>query len=339
MKRFRLISIILLLLVAIYFMFFFKTNSKKAPANEYIALHGATFGTFYHVTYAIAGNTNLQVAIDSTLRQVDSALSMFNQQSIIARINAGDTAVCTNALFDSVFLCAQRISTASGGAFDITVAPLVNFWGFGFEQPDSVCMSQLDSLMPLIGYHKVRLENHHIIKDDPHIMLDASAIAKGFGCDCVANTLEHYGVTNYMIEIGGEVRTAGHNAQGNIWRIGINKPVDDTTGTTSQIERVVPLANGGMATSGNYRNFYTRNGQRFAHTIDPHTGRPVQHSLLSATVTAADCMTADAVATACMVLGVEPGMALCKQLGLECFFIYAEGDSTRTIWSKGFQTE
>lgn len=248
---------------------------------------GMIFGTVYNVTYQ--SNRDLGDGIMATMKEVDASLSMFNQNSTISKVNRNEQ-IEPDRMFVDVFELAQNISKQTNGAFDITVAPLVNAWGFGFKKGQMPTQQQIDSLLNIIGYQKVRYTETNgkgaIIKSDPRIMLDCSAIAKGYGSDAVARYLESQGVENYMVEIGGEVVTRGINSQQQPWRIGISKPVDDTLNVNSDIQTVINVKDMAMATSGNYRNFYYKNGKKYAHTIDPKTGRPVQHSLLSATVLA-----------------------------------------------------
>ena len=285
---------------------------------------GAVFGTFYHTTYQ--SNKNLQKEMDAALDSVNNSLSMFNSESTLSHLNRNED-MHSDAMFDQVFRLAQRVSEATDGAFDVTVAPLVNAWGFGFKngtRPDS---AQVDSLKNLVGWKRVKLSNGLVEKDDPRMVLDFSAIAKGYGCDVVANVLRRHGVRNFMVEIGGEVVVEGHNTKEKPWSIGVNKPEDDTLNVNNELEDILHLTNCAMATSGNYRNFYvTEDGRKVAHTIDPHTGYPVQHSILSATVIAPTCAEADAFATSFMVMGLEKAKkVLEKQPQLKVFFIYAEG--------------
>lgn len=292
---------------------------------------GGVFGTFYHITYQSA--QPLQNGIDSTLRQVDASLSPFNKESVITAIN-NNTNMKADEMFTEVFILAQEVSKATNGAFDITVAPLVNLWGFGFKNMDEVTKNKVDSLLPLVGYQKVHLIDGIVKKDMDETMLDCSAIAKGYGVDMVGRYLEKKGVKNYMVEIGGEVRVRGINPKGELWRVGINKPIDDVTNMNAEIEQVLQITQLSMATSGNYRNFYEKDGKKYAHTIDPHTGYPVQHSVLSSTVLAEDCAKADAYATSFMVLGLDEAKKVLKrQPDLMAFFIYADENGETKIWS------
>ena len=271
---------------------------------------GKIFGTLYTVTYE--HNADLQPQIVAAMQAVDNSLSPFNKQSIITHVNNNDS-VCVDELFIEVFNTAKHIYGETHGAFDPTVAPLVNAWGFGFKKGANISTTTIDSLCMLVGFDRINLHEGYITKADPRIMLDFSAIAKGYGSDRVARVLDSCGIKNYMVEIGGEVVVKGHNKSGNPWGIGITKPTDDSLSVNQELQTVLRLTDCAIATSGNYRNFYYKDGVKYAHTIDPRTGYPVQHSLLSATVIADNCMRADALATAFMVLGADSAMAYCER--------------------------
>ena len=271
---------------------------------------GKIFGTLYTVTYE--HNADLQPQIVAAMQAVDNSLSPFNKQSIITHVNNNDS-LEVDGLFTEVFHTAERIYNESHGAFDPTVAPLVNAWGFGFKKGMNIGDTTIDSLRKLVGLSRIRLEDKRVVKADERIMLDFSAIAKGYGSDCVARVLDSCGIQNYMVEIGGEVVVKGHNKNRNPWGIGITKPMDDSLSVNQELQTVLRLTDCAVATSGNYRNFYYKDGVKYAHTIDPRTGYPVQHSLLSATVIADNCMRADALATAFMVLGVDSAIAYCER--------------------------
>ena len=263
---------------------------------------GTIFGTTYHITYQY--DEDLQPELEARMKEVDNALSMFNKESIISKVN-NNQPVELNEMFVEVFQQAQKISEDTDGAFDITVAPLVNAWGFGFKNEQMPDKHAVDSLMAIVGYQKVSYDGKHIIKRDPRITLDCSAIAKGYGVDVVARLLEEKGIDNYMVEIGGEVVTHGISEKRVPWKIGVTKPTDDPLQEGNELQTVLNLTDKAMATSGNYRNFYYKGKRKYAHTIDPKTGYPVQHSILSATVLTNRCMRADAYATAFMVMGFE----------------------------------
>ena len=292
--------------------------------KPYISNSGKIFGTFYNITYS--SDKNLHDVIKKTLLKVDNSLSPFNKESVISAIN-NNTGTDTDSMFTHVFTLAQEVSAKTEGAFDITVAPLVNAWGFGFKKGFTPDSTSIDSLRQYVGYGTVTLTDGKIAKQHPQTMLDCSAIAKGYGCDAVAAVLEANGIKNYMVEIGGEVVTKGKNNKGGLWTIGISKPTDNPTASNNELQEIIAISGKSMATSGNYRNFREVNGQKVAHTIDPRTGYPVQHSLLSATVIADDCATADAWATSFMVMGLEKAMEICNnEKSIEAYFIYSDGD-------------
>lgn len=306
--------------------------------KEYIRNTGRIFGTYYSVIYQQPEGVDLQEKMEERMREFDRSLSTFNRESVISRINRNDTTVRTDRYFENMYVVAERVSQCTDGAFDITVAPLVNAWGFGFGDGDRTKRPVTDTIMPYVGYRKIKLENHRLLKQDPRIMLDASAIAKGYSSDVMAALLEENGCRNYMVEIGGEVVCRGVNPKGEKWRIGINKPIDDETNLRNEIEKIVSITDAGMATSGNYRQFYYLNGKKYSHTIDPRAGIPVNHNLLSATVVAPTCMEADAFATAFMVLGKDKALELCEATpGMDCLLIYADDDGqSRVVYTDGF---
>ena len=305
------------------------THSRSEAKPEYRTAQGLVFGTSYHITYLY--NADLQEDIEKTLALVDNALSMFNPNSTISAVNRSESVFVDDTLFLKVFRRAMEISDLTGGAFDITVAPAVNAWGFGFKHAENIRQATIDSLLEITGYRKIHEADGLITKDDPRIMLDCSAIAKGFGSDMVASMLRSKGIVDFMVEIGGEIVVSGQNPKGKLWNIGISKPVDDSLSVSSELQTVIPVTDIAMATSGNYRNFYVKDGRKYAHTIDPHTCQPVSHSLLSATVFAPDCATADALATSMMVMGLDSAQALLsRHPEFQAYLIYQAPDGTIT---------
>ena len=301
MRRLLFIACSLLLLVS-------------CAQKEYRQNTNFVFGTIYNITYQ--SDRDLQQEIEAELMKVDGEFSMFNPQSTVARINSGDSTVERCEMFNEIYQLAQTVSKETDGAFDITVAPLVNAWGFGFKHEQLPTPEQVDSLLQLRN------------------QMDFSAIAKGYGCDVVARLLESHGIHNYMVEIGGEVVVSGKNAKGDDWHIGITKPTEDSLNVEGEMQTVLSITDHAMATSGNYRNFYYQGGRKYAHTIDPRTGYPVQHSLLSATVLAENCATADAYATSFMVLGVEGAKAvLARHPELMAYLIYTDEKGQLTTWA------
>lgn len=313
------------------------SGCAEKETSKYKVAEGKIFGTSYSVKYE--ADDDLQNDIINCLNDFDNSLSVFNENSIISRINRNED-VDTDPYFEEMFVTAQQISELSQGAFDITVAPLVNLWGFGFENKGEVTQDKIDSLLQLTSFLGVTLntDDHHVYKRDERIMIDASALAKGYACDVVADLLASKGCENYLVDIGGEIVAKGLNAEGEPWKIGITKPIDDPTGTVNELEDVISSINVKMATSGNYRNYYIeKGGQRRSHTIDPRTGYPVHHKLLSATITASSCMRADALATTCMVMGEDEALEFIESIeDAECYLIIAEGSELKVVTSRGW---
>jgi thiamine biosynthesis lipoprotein len=310
-----------------------------------VKLEGKTMGTFYHISFLSAesrspSHAELQSAVDSLLMAFNQSVSTYIPASTISRANQSDSLMEVDAYFAKVFQSAREVSARTDGAFDVTVMPLVNAWGFGYADTTGVDSASIDSLRSLVDFRKVELmetDGKYILrKADPRIQLDFSAIAKGYGVDLICGLLEEKGISRYMVEIGGELRTKGKNARDESWQIGIDKPVDDPSGSDRELKAVLALENKAVATSGNYRNFYYRNGKKVSHEIDPKTGYPAGNNLLSAVVVAGDCMTADAYATAFMVMGLEKSLDfLEKDTTLGAYLIYAdEAGEMKTVFTE-----
>lgn len=327
MKNKKLIWQIPFLLILIFGSIYVIRQQHDTP---YQKDEGFIFGTVYHITYQ--SDENYQKEIEAELMKVDQSLSPFNKASIISSVNRNEK-VKVNEMFSEVFNLAESISNETQGAFDITVAPMVNAWGFGFKTGNPPTKQTIDSLRAIVGYQKVALKNGYIVKQNPKTMLDCSAIAKGFGSDVVARFLQKKGIQNYMVEIGGEIVVRGNSDKKLPWRIGINKPTDDSLNTNQELQDVVNVTDIAMATSGNYRNFYYKNGKKYAHTIDPKTGYPVQHNILSATVLAKNCATADAYATSFMVMGLDGAKKILeKHPELDAYLIYSDHKGSNKVW-------
>ena len=303
---------------------------RQQQSTPYQKNAGLIFGTTYSVTYQCG--EDLQEEIEAELKKVDDEFSMFNSQSIVARLNNGEQPELSNDFID-VFKLARQVSEDTNGAFDITVAPLVNAWGFGFKHEQMPSKEQVDSLRELIGYRYVTLKDKTITMQKPGMMLDFSAIAKGYGVDVVARLLERHDIKNYMVEIGGEITTRGINPERVPWRIGVNKPSEDALNENHELQTILNVTDKSMATSGNYRNFYVKGGKKYAHTIDPKTGYPVQHSLLSATVLTDRCAKADAYATSFMVLGMDGAKQILERhKELMAYLIYTDSKGNLAVW-------
>ncbi len=325
----------------------------SSPA--YRSIRGETMGTYYNITYADSLERDLQPEIDELLRLLNLEVSTYIPQSTVSAFNRSEKGLpldynpadtgggsYPNTYFLDNLELAREIYTFSGGAFDPTVMPLINYWGFGYTPKRAVAQIdslRVDSLMAFVGLDKVVLEEKVLTKAAPGVQLDFSAVAKGYGVDRVGLLLEEKGIVHYLVEIGGEVRARGRNARGEWWRLGISTPSE--TAGLADIQVAVPLRDRAMATSGNYRNFYEVDGVKYGHTINPFTGFPEKNLLLSASVTAPDCATADALATAFMVLGPEKALALAEQKQhTEAYFILSDGKGgMTTLQTSGWETE
>lgn len=316
-KSFSLACIILMVLVGCSDMRYYFTE-------------GRVYGTTYHVSYESARNYDVEIRTE--MERVNSSLSMFNPKSVIARWNREETDT-VDSLVLKLWTKAWGVYTLTDGAFDITVAPLVNAWGFGLEGKQQPTSRELDSLRALVGMSKVTLKDNRLIKSLEGIQIDASSIAKGLGVDLVAEFFDSHGINNYMIEIGGEIRLKGESNKGRPWHIGIDKPIEDSTAMNRELQAVLEMTEGALATSGNYRRYYIVDGKKYAHTINPKTGYPVQRDIIGASVYAPTCMEADAYATSFMVLGFVEAKKLVQSLpGLEACLIYLDDQGKENVW-------
>lgn len=307
------------------------------PRKEFREMVCYELHTPYSVKYE--ASQNLENEIRQVMRDYYKAINPFDSTSIIAHVNRNEEVVI-DSIFAMVFNTAIQVAEATDGALDVTCAPYINAWGFGFKT-DSTAVTQavIDSLSQFVGYNKVALEDGKVIKKDPRLLLNFSALGDGCACDLIANLLDNHEVENYMIEVGGEVRTSGHNPRGVAWHIGIVTPEEDPNGTNSNLQAVAKLdGRYGLATSGNYRNFYERNGRKYGHTINPATGYPAEQDVLSATVIASTSIEADAYATALMVMGREKAREIATEnKELAYYLIYIDSnDSICTEQSPSF---
>ncbi|MEP7107788.1 MAG: FAD:protein FMN transferase [Ferruginibacter sp.] len=307
--------------------------------NNTIKISGVAQGTTYHITYLAGQNSNYREAFDSIFNKIDLSLSTYVPASIISKINKNDTAVIVDDYFSDVFNKSIEVSEKTKGLFDVTVAPVVNAWGFGFTRKEKVNKILIDSLLKYIGYKKVRLEGKKLVKEIPQVMLDFNAIAQGYTVDVLASFLESNGIGNYLVEVGGELRAKGKKVNDSCWTVGIEQPDEDPTDGVS-LKAMVKIKDKALATSGNYKKFYVEDGKKYTHIIDPFTGYPAKNNLLSTSVIAGNCITADAYATAFMVMGLEKSkqfLSEYKELNLEVFFIYDENGAWKTYTSKKFE--
>lgn len=303
-----------------------------------VHLQGEAQGTYYNMVYYDSLQRNLHPQVDSILKAFDRSVSLWVPASVLSRVNRNDTTVVLDKNFIGNFRYSQQVSRATNGAFDMTVGPLVEAWGFGFESREKVGKRIVDSLLPLVGWQKIKIVNGKVVKADPRMQIDFNGIAQGYSDDVVGAFFDSLGIHNYLIDIGGEVKAKGEKPDGSYWRVGIEKPAADSV-SPRVLKAVIALHNLSVATSGSYRKYYEENGIRYSHTIDPKTGYPVQHSLLSVSVLAKNTALADAYATAFMVMGYKKSRHFVEHHpGLEAFFIWSDKNkSFRSYATPGFK--
>jgi thiamine biosynthesis lipoprotein len=309
-------------------------NKKQIP----VKIQGTAQGTYYSIIYFDSLNRNFKKQIDSILNAFDKSVSLWVKESTLSKVNNNDTTVIIDKWFEENFKLSKEVAKATGGAFDFTVEPLVQAWGFGFDETTNVDSTIIDSILQFTGYDKVRLSKHKIIKSDDRIKFDFNAVAQGYSVDVIGNFLQNKGIKNYLVDIGGEVKAKGTKPDGKLWRVGVEKPAK-TKDSKRELKLVIGLKNMSIATSGNYRKYYEKNGIRYSHTINPATGYPVKHSLLSVSVLSDSTAVADAYATAFMVMGYEKARTFVENnKNLEAFFIYYDStDNYKTYATPGFR--
>jgi len=318
---------------------FFLNACKKEAELQKIQFQGEAQGTYYAITYFAADTLVTQNQVDSLLDDFDQSASLWVENSLLSRINKNDTEVRLDQHLIDLFNQSRIISEATDGAFDITVGPLVKVWGFWFKEPIKVDQHVVDSLLPLVDFKGISIENGRIVKSNPNMMFDFNAIAQGYSVDLTGGFLETKGINNYLVDIGGEVLGRGQKPDGNPWRVGIEKPSKDAD-SERQLKATISLRNRAVCTSGNYRKYYEIDGVRYSHAINPKTGYPAKNTLLSASVVADNAATADGYGTAFMVMGFEKAKEFIEtHTELEAYFIYSDTDGSLKTWmSKGLET-
>ena len=298
-----------------------KGSEETKTAEVYI--EGEAQGTTYHIKYIDSNQTDYKKQFDSILLAIDQSVSSYLPTSLISQLNNEKDTIVLDKIFKSVYLKSLEIGEKTDYAFDVTIAPVINAYGWGFKNKSTITPQLIDSLLQLVGVSNFKLSGDTLIKLLPNAMLDFNAIAQGYSADLLADFLDQRNIQDYMVEMGGEVKTKGKNAEGERWRLGIDKPIEDAKSRT--LSAILSLENEALATSGNYRKFYEENGVKYSHTIDPISGYPVTHTLLSASVVAKTSMEADGYATAFMVIGLEKAkLILESNAELDALLIYAD---------------
>lgn len=301
---------------------FFVSCSDKTPRIEY---SGITQGSYFSIIYYDENDRDFRDDIDFYLTMVDKSVSLWNENSIISKVNRNED-VTINKIFKDNFELAQKASEFSDGAFDATIGPLVSAWGFHYKKELNMTPKMVDSIRQYVGYHKVKIVDNKVVKENPNITLDFNAVAQGYTADLIARMLDFKGVRSYLVDIGGEIMTKGTKPNGKMWTIGIEKPAEKFDSERS-VQTKIEVRNKGVVTSGNYRKYIEKDGIRYSHSIDPKTGYPVEHNLLSATVIADNAAWADCLATICMLVGKEKASKLLENLdGVEAYFIFVDDD-------------
>ncbi len=317
------------------------TGCRKS--GEYYTLDGVTQGSTYHIVFQpkVSSDSSFTAVRDSValyLERIDHSLSGYNPNSILTAFNE-NRPVKLDQIFIDNFKASQQMNQKTGGIFDPSAAPLFDLWGFGFKNGVDVTPAQIDSVKEFIGMHRFHLDSSAIVKDDPRCKLNFNAIAQGYTADYIAARFSEMGMENFLVEVGGEIYAKGCNPKGKLWNVGIDKPIDGNNVPGASIQAIVRISSKGLVTSGDYRKFYMKEGKKISHSINPKTGFPIEHNLLSATVVAENATFADAFATYLMVIGLDEAIkAVEAEEGVEALLIYNSNDTLKVWSSKGMNT-
>lgn len=316
----------------LYSLIFILSACNSPDKKSYHEINGEAQGTSYTIKYTGLEKSNLKFEVDSILKRFDSSLSTYLPSSLISQLNLNNK-VEYDAWLKFMFLESKKINLLTSGSFDPTIGPLIKEWGFDFSEGQWLDSSAVDSLKNFCGFSLYQLFGDSLYKNSS-AYINFNAIAQGYAVDILAQHIKEKGIFNYYVELGGELKVMGLNAKDSLWRIGIDRPEGENL--ERKLSAIIPLDNKAMATSGNYRKFYEKDGKRYSHTIDPISGFPVEHTLLSATVIAEDCYKADALATAFMVMGLDQAKTFLDQnTGFEAILIYEENGKLETFVSSG----
>ena len=310
-------------------------SSGKQP--EKVVLQGLAQGSYYAVTYYDEQNRNFQREIDSIFHAVDMSVNLWVDSSIISKVNRNEE-VALDSIFIDNFNIAQEAARLSDGYFDPTISPIVAAWGFSYKSGDSLTPQLIDSLRQLVDYRKIRIENGKVVKENPAMTLDFNAIAQGYTSDLIARFLESRGVKIFLVDTGGEIMARGEKPDGKPWIVGIERPAENMD-SERIVQTRIALRDKGLVTSGSTRKYVERNGKRYSHCINPKTGYPVEHQLLSVTVMAENSVWADALASICMVMGKERSLPLIQGMeGVEAYYIFVnDKNELETFATEGFR--
>ena len=320
----------------VIFIFLLISCESEKSNSILVSDSGQTQGTYYHIKYMIEDGESLKKNIDSLLIVIDNSLSTYNPNSLISRINNGEI-IATDLMLRTVFRTANEVYENTNGAFDCSITPLVNAWGFGFSNKEKMDTARVIELLNLVDFKKIKLSNDTILMNK-NMMLDFNSLAQGYTVDLIAHMFDSIGLDNYLIEVGGEIKSKGKNPDNNFWTIGVDRP-NEIINPKDRFQFILNLFNNSLATSGNYRKFYQENGVKYSHVINPKTGFPSFNKLLSVTVIHESCMKADAYATAFMVMGLKKSkLYLDNNTDLEAYIVYRDTNGElKTFISEGLQ--
>lgn len=319
-KKFFLLGLTITVVSAVY------------AQTEPLRIEGQAQGTTYHITYYDKHNRDFQQEIEKILTDFDKSVSTYLPTSIISRINSNQKGVVVDTYFITCFNKAKEIWKSTDGAFDPTVYPLVNAWGFGPGKKQKMDKPVIDSILKFVGFDLIELKGKTVVKKDPRVSLDFNAFAQGYSVDVVSDFLNSKEITSYIVEIGGEVYAKGKKPDGSNWTIGIEKPIENQT-SVNPAKAIAKLENLAIATSGNYRRFFIENGIRYGHHIDPKTGYPTKNNLLSASIFAKECISSDANATGVLVLGLEKAKVFLQaHPELQAYLIYSDDKGNYQVY-------
>ncbi len=319
-----------------FFIGFLALLASCNQGPQKMVLQGEAQGSYYAITYYDEQGRNFQQEIDSIFHAVDVSVNLWVDTSVISKVNRNEE-VKLDSIFVDNFRIAQEAANLSDGYFDPTISPIVAAWGFSYKRGDTITPQLIDSLKQLVDYRNIRIEEGKVVKANPAMTLDFNAIAQGYTSDLIASFLDSRGIKNYLVDTGGEIMARGEKPNDQPWIVGIEKPADNWD-SEQVVHTRIALRDKGLVTSGSTRKYVERNGKRYSHCIDPKTGYPVEHNVLSVTVLAENSVWADALASICMVMGMEKSLPLIESMnGVEAYYIYVnEQNALETFATDGF---